>query len=380
MRKKKAMANGQVDENPLREAASFKVSVPYQGSMFVLPPYKKRVEDDSTALTDSCFVSGSEMSTRLPRLSKENIVGFERMRYITGGSSTNVTDSNIGGVLPFNPPPTIASSGDAVSLTSLNEFSRVVDDDEDDDVISEMTLDYMPAPPATPLYCPSDVESSSSCMLTEMDSVSQVGKQRSPDRRCTPNHSHNHTHHLQKLYKRHANNRTNSQPCRCEDESSNYSNSLDRRRVPHSNCSYSTSSSQDAYQPLGHHQKAPSSYHPPSLVSEESSYSSRTLPKHLHHGPSRQLLPSLASGLSRCSSEASIITVRHKADLMPSYGNDSSETSSNYYNSYGPPPSPGVNDFPPDMNNFEDFKDEEEEALENDLLLESQRSLRGTVD
>ena len=58
---------------------------------------------------------------------------------------------------------------------------------------------------------------------------------------------------------------------------------------------------------------------------------------------------------------------------------------SNYYNSYGPPPSPGAPpspvEFPPDMNNFEDFKDEEEEARENDLLLESHRpSLGPTVD
>ena len=442
--------------NPMHDVtantASFKVLSQDKEAVALSP--KIRLDDDSSTLADSSYMSSSnlDMSTagsHLPRHNNSNSdIGLPTysMRYVTG-SSTNVTDSNA--ALAFvNPPPTIASSNDGLgsSMVSLNDCNdsddadRVLDDGMSE--MSDLTISsYMPAPPATPLYCPSEVES---CMTTDleldMDSVSTRGDSQSeqppppPPQLCKhciqqqqkqrqqqqqqqyhqTQHQHNHQNPIymnNRLVTRTNSNRQHT--CTCDDESlglsSGYTNSMDRRLVPSqcNSCSYCSSSRTAPVRTIDHqhhiHQplyagrsKPPSSYHPPSLVSEPSSYTSATLPKHLLRNTgllTRPLLPSLASGLSRCSSETSIITVRHKNDdmLPPPYcgpGTDMDSEgvgTSNYYNSYGPPPSPGAPpspvEFPPDMNNFEDFKDEEEEARENDLLLESHRpSLGPTVD
>lgn len=415
------------DTNP-----SFKVLPKDNGVVALFP--KIRLDEDSSTLGDSSFVSSSnDIGGRLPQhhIGPDGvIVPSFSMRYLTG-SSTNVTDSTL--VVPFiNPPPTIASLTDdaGLSMTSLNDIGEGDDVDEGMSEMTDLTMSYIPAPPATPLYCPSEVES---CMTTDleldMDSVSTRGEQ--PP--CMPSHSEQqqtlckhckqqqqNSHHQidNQLY---MNNRmlvranSNSRhPCTCGDFSSGlsstYTNSMDRRLVPPrcNSCSYCNrgpvsprTDHNPLYATMGR-TKPPSSYHPPSLVSEPSSYTSRTLPKHLRNGPTRPLVPSLASGVSRCSSEASIITVRNKNgadDLPPPYSlgidvagggcgggaTDSDIDTGEFYNSYGPPPSPGVlpsplAGFPPDMNNFEDFKDEEEEALENDLLLESHRPNLASVD
>lgn len=432
------------DTSTTTNAASFKV-LSQDKEVIALSP-KIRLDEDSSTLADSSYMSSSNLDMsavgggHIPRHNNSNSdIGLPTfsMRYVTG-SSTNVTDSNT--ALAFvNPPPTIASSNDVLdsSMVSLNDCNdsddagRVLDDDMSE--MSDLTMrSYMPAPPATPLYCPSEVES---CMTTDleldMDSVSTRGDSQGepppppPPQLCKhcmqqqhqyhqTQHQHNHQNPI--YMNNHLVTRTNSNrqhACTCGEESrlglsSAYTNSMDRRLVPpHGNsCSYCSSSRTAPLRTIDpqhhlHHQplyatmgrsKPPSSYHPPSLVSEPSSYTSATLPKHLLRNAglsTRPLLPSLASGISRCSSETSIITVRHKNDdmLPPPYcgpGTDMDSEgvgTSNYYNSYGPPPSPGAPPFPPDMNNFEDFKDEEEEARENDLLLESHRpSLGPAVD
>ncbi|XP_066932330.1 low-density lipoprotein receptor-related protein 6-like [Clytia hemisphaerica] len=363
--KKAAMLNSAKTENLLREAASFKVTHSNKETVNILTQ-KQLQENSSGLITDSVFTdsyaSSSDLSRLQQRITKQPSFS---MRYVTG-SSTNVTDTNV--APPYNPPPTIASS-DGISLASINEYTHpddVITDEEDDDVISEiskLTLGYIPAPPATPIYCPSEVDS---CLVSAMDSVSV----------CQDNEPHRPYTRTNDLYdrRRRKTSRADSRSCSCDDHSamSGFSQSTNHRPSvpPCSECSYCSTS--DIYLPMGGRLKPPSSYHPPSMVSEESAYTSRTLPRHLRPGSSRPLLPSLASGISRCSSETSIVTVRHKDELPFVNEND---MTGNYYNEYGPPPSPGGPsspvEFPPDMNNFEDFV--EEEALENDILMEPPR-------
>ena len=82
----------------------------------------------------------------------------------------------------------------------------------------------------------------------------------------------------------------------------------------------------------------------------------------------RKLLPSLAS--------ESDLSGRTLTELELENYNELGSSSGGSYSVYAPPPSPGCDELtPPDMNDFTEFKDEEEEANEIDLLLDSHRPL-----
>lgn len=269
------------------------------------------------------------------------------LRYIPGSSNDMADGSN---ALPYNPPPTIASFND--SLPSVNEYGH-----EDDDDVASVEI---PAPPSTPFYVPSDVES---VFTNDLDNSVLHGarptklspaehQQLTACHDCRRSRKPNYSY--KDLYPSRG-----SQAFQSAAISSNYTqpNILSRRplyakSICNSDCSTCVSD------------KTFLSYHPPSLVSEGTAYSNNTLPR-MQHGSTRRLVPSLASDLSRCSSETSVITVRQRDYMSKSSGD------SNYY---APPPSPGLEEYTEgELNDFKDFKDEEEEAIENDLLIESHR-------
>lgn len=300
------------------------------------------------AATESAFVmtpSRAESTLSGGTFMSNNLTPRENnfpIRYITG-SSTNMTDSTI---LPFNPPPTIASG----SMTSVNEYPN-------DDVISEMSVE-LPAPPATPLYDPSDVES---VLTNDIDNTHGRSCNSTADRKhiLTCRHCMRQQNQQNYLYKHFL--RRGSQ------SSDSYTQVVAKKRPLYSKSSCfdseSTCSSNKSFR------SNLSSYHPPSLVSATSTtYRNNTLPRMQHNGGARRLVPSLASDMSRCSSETSVVTVRQR-DNLTKYSDDND---GNYYNNYAPPPSPGL-EYTPELNDFKDFKDEEEEALENDVLIESHR-------
>ena len=321
------------EDNTLLQKVRCKFEVGTE-SVYVLPSNGRLVQEN--VLSESPTRLSCQMYNTLPRLTRD---AFD-FRYITG-SSANLTDSV---ALPFNPPPSVMS---LESLKLNSDSSCEKDDNFNTGYYEEREI---PAPPATPLYFPSDNDS---ILAYQTDDTDQ------PYLRHKLSCSHC---RLEKTYSRDL--------CECSS------------RVSYSRPAQSLASSYIATKrrPL-YLRKANSHRSLDSLHGQ--TVDGQYLTADTINNRDRRLMPSLASE-SICSSEISIATVREYK------GNYFSE-SNNCYNTYAPPPSPGteyasdINDFklyrdsgkesPSDMNDFKQYKDDDddEEYDVDDFLLDSHR-------
>ncbi|XP_057292961.1 low-density lipoprotein receptor-related protein 6-like isoform X2 [Hydractinia symbiolongicarpus] len=246
------------------------------------------------------------------------------LRYITG-SSTAVADSVL---LPLNPPPSVMSSEMTLSRRADDYNSNYYDERE------------LPVPPATPLYMPSDVES----ILTDNEKVASIKPKVQQPPQCI---------YCQKESCGYMSQTSSTDGVSCVNPPSLASSYISSNRKPfyrsHRYISLETLNSQPLTRKLSY------------LTSIADTV-----------GNEERILPSPASeaSFSRYASEESVVTVR---ELKNSEDEDGFSSSANFC-SYAPPPSPGT-EYASDMNDFQEFRHDEEEAFEVDFLLDSHRSV-----
>ena len=296
--------------------------------------FLQREECKFEAVTESVFVLPANFRYKSLETMTDSIpptncsTELTNFRYITGSSTSYIPGSpsklNDSVILPLNPPPS------AISANSMQDVSVCVSDVFASDIFETVEL---PAPPSTPLYTPSEVEStidgqssirSHSCLA--YDKENSFGAHS-----CT---SHEMAASLRSQHS--CADRYKQQNCiYCKKQNSNERYMRARGHVPHHRPTPSLASSYLAslWRPLNSHNSCGSSIDSRRRQSLTRQLSHLTSIADSIEDSGGGQLPSLASG--EYTSSSSVSSQKTIQQFSENY-----EADSNVFSSYAPPPSP----------------------------------------